>query len=101
MKQIYASCTVSRITERWPLAVFFRHLDRAVINARVIFKFNNLSNKDNKRVFLKKLFYVLMKDHLKERLLMQSLRFFSFCSNIKAKRTKPMRSKCGKKCIKT
>lgn len=71
--QMCASYSVSRITRRWPLAVFFRHLDIAGINARVILKFNNLDNKDNRRVFLKKLSLELMKDHLKGRALIQSL----------------------------
>ncbi|KAH1009951.1 hypothetical protein HUJ05_004326 [Dendroctonus ponderosae] len=71
--QMCASYSVSRITRRWPLVVFFRHLEIAGINARVIFKFNNLDNKDERRVFLRKLALELMKDHLKERALTQSL----------------------------
>ncbi|XP_018566451.1 piggyBac transposable element-derived protein 4-like [Anoplophora glabripennis] len=65
--QMCASYSTSRITRRWPLALFFRHLDIAGINANIIFKFNNVENRDRRRQFLKNLALDLMKEHLKER----------------------------------
>nr|XP_023023822.1 uncharacterized protein LOC111511972 [Leptinotarsa decemlineata] len=71
--QMCASYGTSRITRRWPLALFYRHLDITEINAFVIFKFNNFENKDRRRVFLKILSICLMEELLKERALIQSL----------------------------
>ncbi|KAG5870112.1 hypothetical protein JTB14_034676 [Gonioctena quinquepunctata] len=64
--QMCASYT-SRITRRWPLALFFGHLDICGMNPRVIFKFNNIDNKDRRRVSEKSLALQLMEDHLKDR----------------------------------
>lgn len=71
--QMCASYSTSRITRRWPLALFFRHLDICGINSRVIFKFNNVYNKESRRVFLKNLALQLMENHLKDRAKLQSL----------------------------
>lgn len=71
--QMCAAYSTARITRRWPLAVFFRHLDIAGINAYVIFKLNNFESKDRRRIFLKNLSLDLMDEHLKERALIQTL----------------------------
>ncbi|KAH1021445.1 hypothetical protein HUJ04_010958 [Dendroctonus ponderosae] len=71
--QMCASYSTSRITRRWPLTVFFRHLDISGINSNVIFKFNNINNKDRRRVFLKNLALQLMEYHLKQRSLIERL----------------------------
>lgn len=68
-----ASYGTFRITRRWPLAIFYRHLDITGINAYVIFKFNIIKNKDRRRVFLKILAKSLMEDHLKDGSLLVSL----------------------------
>ena len=71
--QMCAAYSTSRITRRWPLALFYRHLDIAGINSNVIFKFNNPDNKDRRRIFVKNLAFGLMEEHLKERALLQML----------------------------
>ncbi|KAG5870234.1 hypothetical protein JTB14_029108 [Gonioctena quinquepunctata] len=70
--RMYASYSTSRITRRWPLTLFFRHLDICGLNSRVIFEFKNIDNKD-RRVLKKILPYELMEDHLKDRAQIKSL----------------------------
>ncbi|KAG5893615.1 hypothetical protein JTB14_006285 [Gonioctena quinquepunctata] len=73
LDQRCASYSTSRITRRWPLALFFRHLDICGINSRDIFKFNNIDNKDKRREFKKNLALQLIDDHLKDRAQIKSL----------------------------
>ena len=71
--QMCSSYSTSRITRRWPLALFYRHLDIAGINANIIYKFNNPENNDRRRVFVKHLAFSLMEEHLKKRALLETL----------------------------
>lgn len=71
--QMCASYTTSRISRRWPLALFYRHLDIAGINANIIFKYNNPDNRERRRLFLKNLALSLMETHLEERSRLRNL----------------------------
>ena len=59
-----ASYSVSRITRRWPLALFFTFLNIAGINSQIIFSFNNPDAKLRRRLYLKNLALGLMKEHM-------------------------------------
>ena len=60
--------SISRITRRWPCAVFFSLMNIAGINAQVLYSFANQSNiKLQRRQFLKNLSLSLMNEHLKTR----------------------------------
>lgn len=41
-----ASYAIARVTQRWPLPLFYIHLDIAGINVNIFFKFNNIENRD-------------------------------------------------------
>ena len=71
--QMCSSYSTSRIMRRWPLALFYRHLDIDGINANIIFKFNNPDNKERRRIFFKHLALGLMEEHLNQRALLQTL----------------------------
>lgn len=71
--QMCASYTTSRISRRWPLALFYRHLDIAGINANIIFKYNDPDNRERRRLFLKNLALSLMETHLEERSRLRNL----------------------------
>lgn len=69
-----ASYSVSRVTRRWPMALFFVFLNIASINARVILLFNNNDKTPCRRkVFQKTLALNLMKEHLEMRASIRSL----------------------------
>ncbi|XP_050293794.1 uncharacterized protein LOC126734284 [Anthonomus grandis grandis] len=59
--QLCATYNTSRNSRRWPLTIFFRLLDVAGINARIIYYFNAKEN-IKRRVFLKKLGLALISD---------------------------------------
>lgn len=62
-----AAYTVSRITRRWPQAIFYVLMNLASINARVILSFNDPENTPRRRIFQKNLAIGLMKGHLSAR----------------------------------
>lgn len=64
--QLCVSYDCSRNSRRWPLTVFFRLMNIAGINARVISYLNNNKNV-SRRSFLKKLGLDLIADSLKQR----------------------------------
>lgn len=59
-----AAYTVSRITKRWPQAIFYVLMNISSINARVILSFNDRENTPRRRIFQKNLAMELMKGHL-------------------------------------
>lgn len=61
-----ATSSVSRITRRWPLALFFVFLNIAGINAQILY-FAVKSESFRRRIFLKNLAFGLMKPLLMER----------------------------------
>ncbi|XP_072392132.1 uncharacterized protein [Diabrotica undecimpunctata] len=66
--QICSSYTTQRITRRWPLALFFKILDIASINSKIIYDANNESQKlIRRRKYLNDLAFELMGSHLKKR----------------------------------
>nr|XP_022903858.1 piggyBac transposable element-derived protein 4-like [Onthophagus taurus] len=72
--QMCSVYSTSRITRRWPLVLFYRHIDIAGINANVIFKFNNPEmTEQRRRHFLKHLALDLMEEHLKQRASLKTL----------------------------
>ena len=69
-----ASYSVSRVTRRWPLAVFYILMNIAGINSWVIYTFNTPSDEPQRRIrFLKNLSLSLMKEHLVSRSQIPSL----------------------------
>lgn len=70
LKSIYS---VARITCRWPLTVFFSVLNIAGINGFIIFRANNIDLRKSRRLYLKSLASELVKNHIKSRLMNQSL----------------------------
>ncbi|XP_030752697.1 piggyBac transposable element-derived protein 4-like [Sitophilus oryzae] len=68
-----ASYSTQRMTKRWSLALFFRFLDIAGINAEVIFKANNPEKGEKRKSFLTNLAFGLMEDHMKERASIKTL----------------------------
>lgn len=71
--QLCATYTVSRVTRRWPLVLFYALLNVAGINAYVIFKANLENRSVIRREFLKNLALQLMKPLLIERSMTASL----------------------------
>lgn len=69
--------STSRKTRRWPMALFFRFLDMAGINAYVIFVANMYSKSEivkfRRTDFLEKLGFGLLESHLKERAQLNNL----------------------------
>ena len=60
-----AAYSVSRITKRWPCAVFYVLMNIGDINAQILFKFAcPAKTLEHRRVFLKNLALSLMKEHL-------------------------------------
>lgn len=70
LKSIYS---VTRITCRWPLTVFFSVLNIAGINGFIIFRANNIDLRMSRPLYLKSLASELVKNHIKSRLMNQSL----------------------------
>uniref|UniRef100_A0A1B6CUS1 PiggyBac transposable element-derived protein domain-containing protein n=1 Tax=Clastoptera arizonana TaxID=38151 RepID=A0A1B6CUS1_9HEMI len=68
-----AAYSVSRITRRWPLALFFIFMNIASINARMILNFNTDSEPPRRKVFQKNLAMSLMRSHLESRAQIKSL----------------------------
>lgn len=64
LKSLYS---VSRITCRWPMTVFFSVLNIAGINSFVIFRSNSPDAKDSRRLYLKFLAEQLVKPHMMRR----------------------------------
>lgn len=65
-----ANYSTKRKTRRWPLALFFRFLDMAGVNAYVIYVANNITNNEAKKSrmeFLESLAFSLLHDHFKSR----------------------------------
>lgn len=71
-KSLYS---VSRISCRWPLRVFFSILDIAGINGHIIFHFNVLDIYEPRRCYLQKLASELVKPHMIRRVSTQTLPF--------------------------
>jgi len=69
-----ASYSVSRVTGRWPLAVFYILMNVAGINSWVIYTINTPSDELQHRIlFLKNLLLSLMKEHVVSRSQIPSL----------------------------
>ena len=65
--------SVSRISKRWPLALFFILLNIAGINAQILYCLNNNESQLRRRIFLKNLALRLTKEHLVARAHMNTL----------------------------
>ena len=69
-----ASYSISRVTRRWPLAVFYILMNTAGINSWVIYTIKPPSDEPQRRIlFLKNLSLSLMKEHLVSRSQIPSL----------------------------
>ncbi|XP_022160174.1 piggyBac transposable element-derived protein 4-like [Myzus persicae] len=69
-----AAYSVSRITKRWPLVIFYSLMNIAGINAQVLFSYFKHNNAPKiRRLFLKTLAFDLMKEHLASRAQISSL----------------------------
>jgi len=69
-----AAYSVSRITKRWPLVIFYSLMNIAGINAQVLFSYSKHNNAPKmRRLFLKTLAFDLMKEHLASRAQITSL----------------------------
>ncbi|XP_022183154.1 piggyBac transposable element-derived protein 4-like [Myzus persicae] len=69
-----AAYSVSRITKRWPLVIFYSLMNIAGINAQVLFSYYKHNNAPKiRRLFLKTLAFDLMKEHLASRAQISSL----------------------------
>ncbi|XP_060868067.1 uncharacterized protein LOC132943205 [Metopolophium dirhodum] len=69
-----AAYSVSRITKRWPLVIFYSLMNIAGINAQVLFSYSKHNNAHKmRRLFLKTLAFDLMKEHLASRAQISSL----------------------------
>lgn len=68
-----ASYTTTRRTRRWPLSLFFRHLDIAGINAFIIYTANHFDAPLRRKDFLKKLAFSLFEEQLAARAMIDSL----------------------------
>jgi Transposase IS4 len=63
-----AAYSVSRITKRWPLVIFYTMMNIAGINAQVLYSYSKHNNTPKvRRLFLKTLAFDLMKEHLASR----------------------------------
>lgn len=65
--------SVSRITRRWPMSLFFRVLDIAGVNAHVLLKSNMQDCVRSRRKFLHNLAFSLFQDHMVRRAKISSL----------------------------
>lgn len=70
MKSLYS---VSRITCRWPLRVYFSMLNISGVNSYIVHKANNNEPIGERRVFLKELALSLVKPHLVNRSKIQNI----------------------------
>ncbi|XP_060845653.1 uncharacterized protein LOC132925264 [Rhopalosiphum padi] len=69
-----AAYSVSRITKRWPLVIFYSLMNIAGINAQVLFSYSKHNNSPKmRRLFLKILAFDLLKEHLASRAQISSL----------------------------
>uniref|UniRef100_A0A1B6CEU0 PiggyBac transposable element-derived protein domain-containing protein n=1 Tax=Clastoptera arizonana TaxID=38151 RepID=A0A1B6CEU0_9HEMI len=68
-----AAYSVSRVTRRWPQAIFYVLMNISGINARVLHSFTNPKNIPRRRIFQKNLALDLMKGHLAVRSKIKSL----------------------------
>lgn len=68
LENIRRTFTTHRVTQRWPMKVFFRILDQAAFNASIFYNFNLQNEKLNLREFLKVLAYALIEPYLRFRL---------------------------------
>jgi len=69
-----AAYSVSRITKRWPLVIFYSLMNIAGINAQVLFSYSKHNNAPKmRRLFLKTLAFDLMKERLASRAQISSL----------------------------
>lgn len=69
-----ATYSVSRITRRWPCAVFYSLMNIAGINAQILYMLSKpAENPPIRRIFLKNLALGLMKEHLTARAKIRSL----------------------------
>jgi len=69
-----AAYSVSRITKRWPLVIFYSLMNIAGINAQILYSYSELNDAPNvRRLFLKTLAFDLMKEHLASRAQISSL----------------------------
>lgn len=71
--------STTRKTRRWPLALLFRFLDMAGVNAHVIFVSNNMTKNGipqtlrSRMNFIERLSFSLLEEHLKERAKIKNL----------------------------
>lgn len=65
--EMCATYSTSRRTRRWPMALFYRLLDIAGINAQVIYEANNGPRKVVRRLFLRDLGIALVRPQIKKR----------------------------------
>ncbi|XP_053956488.1 uncharacterized protein LOC128862090 isoform X1 [Anastrepha ludens] len=64
--QMKGTYSVSRITCRWPMRLFFTLIDITGINAQIIYK-SNTGNLTQRRTFLKEIVLELIKPHISNR----------------------------------
>lgn len=65
--------STARITQRWPLRIFFGMLDQAGVNSAILYKLRAANSVLNRRSFLKELSFTLIQSHLECRIRNQYL----------------------------
>lgn len=66
--EMSATYSVARNSRRWPLTLFFSMLNSAGINSQIIYTANNDNCRIVRRLFLKKLGFELIDEHVRQRM---------------------------------